>query len=270
MTHRHPILLLSSLSLVAVGALAGCRAQTSKDTPIFGIRNMFDQDKYDIQEESDFFLDRRTMRPAIEGTVAREKEIDIRVSMGRTEDNQAWVLAIPPEVVGRMGGMPATLKRGQERYGIYCTPCHDGAGYGNGIVKQRAVASGAAAFVPPTYHQDRIRHMPDGQLYATIANGKGNMPSYPQIAVDDRWAIVAYVRALQLSQEKVAPKEAPPAASGAASPGAPPGSAAPASSGAPHASGSAAPHASAAPSGSASTAPGHAGSAAAPPHHTAH
>ena len=71
------------------------------------------------------------------------------------------------------------------------------------MVKKRAVAGGAGAFVPPTFHQDRIRHMPDGQLYATVANGKNNMPAYPQIQVNDRWAIVAYVRALQLSQAKV-------------------------------------------------------------------
>ena len=73
-------------------------------------------------------------------------------------------------------------------------------GSGQGMVKKRAVAGGAGAFAPPTFHQDRIRHMPDGQLYATVANGKNNMPAYPQIQVNDRWAIVAYIRALQLSQ----------------------------------------------------------------------
>src|SRR5690606_39103714 len=104
--------------------------------------------------------------------------------------------------------------------------------------KRRAVASGAAAFVPPTFHQDRIRHMPDGQLFATITNGKSNMPPYAmQIAVDDRWAIVGYVRALQVA----APKLAAPALAPTSAPG---GTAAPAPGGAsaaPAESGSAAP-----------------------------
>ena len=112
------------------------------------------------------------------------------------------MLTIPNEVVSRMGGAEAMLVRGRARYGIYCAPCHDGSGNGNGLVKQRAVASGATAFVPPSFHQDRLRHMPDGQLYATIANGMNNMPSYTQVPVSDRWAIVSYVRALQIAQPK--------------------------------------------------------------------
>lgn len=204
-----------------LATLSGCRGQKSRETPIFGIRQMYDQQKYDIQEESDFFEDKRTMRPPVELTVARDREIDVRVAEGRTDDGQAWVMTTPRSVVDSFGGMDATLKRGQERYNIFCAPCHDQTGAGNGMVKQRAVAAGAAAFVPPTYHQERIRHMPDGQLYATIANGKGNMPSYPQIAVNDRWAIVLYVRALQLSQAPLAPKEAAPAPTTSAPPPAP-------------------------------------------------
>lgn len=203
------------LSVSAFALLAGCRGQTSKDTPIFGIRNMYDQEKYDVQEESDFFDDKRTMRPVVDGTISRERDIDLRTSEGRTEDNTAWVMTIPKEMVDSFGGMGPMLKRGQERYGIYCTLCHDATGSGNGIVKQRAVASGATAFVPPTYHQDRIRHMPDGQLYATIAHGKGNMPGYVHVPIPDRWAIVSYVRALQLSQASVAPKEEMPPTGGA-------------------------------------------------------
>ena len=264
---------IATTAIVALGLLAtlsGCRGQKSRETPIFGIRNMYDQEKYDVQEESDFFDDKRTMRPPVEFTVSREREIDIRVAEGRTDDGQAWVPTVPRTVVDSYGGMDAALKRGQERYNICCAPCHDQTGAGNGLVKQRAVAAGAAAFVPPTYHQDRIRHMPDGQLYATIANGKGNMPSYPQIAVNDRWAIVLYVRALQLSQAPIAPKEstnpapggsAAPATSGSAAP-ATSGSAAPATSGsaAPATSGSAAPATSGKPANSA--APAHSASAA--------
>lgn len=202
---RSQLTTVSTFALFAAVALsaAGCRGETSKEPPVFGIRNMYDQPRYDDQEESAYFDDKRTMRPIPEGAVSREQNPDLTVTSGRTEDNMGYVLAVPKSVVDTYGGMEKTLERGHERYGIYCAPCHDNTGSGQGMVKKRAVAGGAAAFVPPTFHQDRIRHMPDGQLYATIANGKSNMPAYPQIQVNDRWAIVAYVRALQLSQAKV-------------------------------------------------------------------
>jgi mono/diheme cytochrome c family protein len=192
-------------SLALVAGLAGCRGSTSKESPIVGIRNMYDQPKYDIQEESSFFSDHRTMRPLVEGVVATEEEIDPRLAQGRLEDQSGYVLTIPAEIVNdpKFGGMDKLVARGQARYGIYCAPCHDGTGSGNGLVRKRANAGGATAFVPPTFHQDRIRHMPDGQLFATISNGKNNMPPYAmQIPVTDRWAIVAYVRALQIAQPK--------------------------------------------------------------------
>src|SRR5690606_10182604 len=103
----------------------------------------------------------------------------------------------PESVVTEAGGMESLLARGEDRYGIYCVPCHGGLGDGNGLVPE---VSGAAAIRPPTFHDDRMRQMPDGQLYATIANGIRNMPAYAaQIPVADRWAIVGYVRALQLT-----------------------------------------------------------------------
>jgi len=213
------------LGAVALAALVGCRGQTSRETPIFGIRNMYDQPRYDMQEESAFFPDRRTMRPLVEGVVAHDQEVDPQIAQGRLEDESGYVLEIPKAVVARNGGMQALAARGKERFGIYCAPCHDNTGSGEGLVKRRAVASGAAAFVPPTFHQDRIRHMPDGQLFATITNGKGNMPPYAmQIKVDDRWAIVSYVRALQVAQPKMAaPAAAPTAAPGGTSAPAPGG-----------------------------------------------
>lgn len=193
------------LAAVAVSALTSCRGQTSRETPLFGIRNMYDQPKYESQEESAFFPDHRTMRPLVEGVVHHAQEVDPQVAQGRLDDESGYVLEIPKTVVERNGGMQALATRGKERYGIFCAPCHDGTGNGEGLVKRRAVAGGAAAFVPPTFHQDRIRHMPDGQLFATITNGKSNMPPYAmQINVDDRWSIVAYVRALQIAQPKLA------------------------------------------------------------------
>ncbi len=190
------------VSLLSLSAIAGCRGQTSKETPIFGIRNMYDQPRYDVQEESELFPDHRTMRPLVEGVVARDTDVDPAIAQGRLEDQSGYVLEIPKEVVTRLGGPEKFAARGKERYDVYCAPCHDHTGSGNGLVKQRAVKGGATAFVPPTFHSDRLRHIPDGQLFATISNGKGNMPSYLQVPVNDRWAIVSYVRALQVSAPK--------------------------------------------------------------------
>ena len=182
-------------SLVALAALTGCRGQTSKDSPIVGIRGMYDQPRYDMQSKSPFFADKRSMRSPVEDTVSREEIWDPEIGQGRLRDDSGYVLAVPTPVIDHMGGAQALIARGQERFGIYCTPCHDGTGSGHGM----AVKHGMLA--PPTFHQDRIRHMPDGQLFATISHGVRNMPPYNySIPVNDRWAIVSYVRALELSQ----------------------------------------------------------------------
>lgn len=196
-------------AVLALAALAGCRGQTSKDTPVTFIRNMYDQPKYEIQAYSDYFDDHRTMRLPVEGVVSREAEIDPRIAKGRTEDDATWVMTIPQEVVDRAGGMGPLLDRGRGRYNIFCTPCHDSTGSGQGMVAKRAATiPGAGAFAPVNLHQDRLRHIPDGQLFGTITNGIRNMPPYgPQTTPSDRWAIVAYVRALQLSQASFAPEQ---------------------------------------------------------------
>jgi mono/diheme cytochrome c family protein len=87
------------------------------------------------------------------------------------------------------------LARGRERYNIYCSPCHDFTGNGNGMIVQRGFLA------PPSYHSDRLRNAPDGHFFNVITNGYGAMYSYgDRVAVPDRWAIIAYIRALQLSQ----------------------------------------------------------------------
>jgi mono/diheme cytochrome c family protein len=193
---------LLAVSLAA--ALVACRGETSKDPPIVPIRNMYDQPRYNIQSESEFFKDHRTMRPPVEGAVAKEREVDPEIATGRLPDDSAYVMTIPKRTIDGFGGMTSLLARGQDRYKIYCTPCHDATGSGNGEVAAHAVATGAAAMKPPTYHQDRLRHAPDGQIFATISNGVRNMPAYAyQIPLNDRWAIVGYVRALQVSQASV-------------------------------------------------------------------
>ena len=136
------------------------------------------------------------MRPDVPGTVARgELHEDAAFWAGRTAEG--WVMAFPVQVTDRL------VRRGQERYDIYCSPCHGLAGYGDGPVAKRADALQEGTWTPPSsYHTDLIRSRPVGQLFNTITNGIRNMPGYAaQVPVADRWAIVAYVRALQRSQD---------------------------------------------------------------------
>jgi mono/diheme cytochrome c family protein len=201
MSTRHLPALRSLLALSAVAALGalGCRGQTSEETQIVIQPNMFHQPRYNIQSESAFFADKRTMRPRVEGTVGRSESIDPRIAEGRLEDGSGYVLTIPDEVVKGAGGLEALTEHGKGRFGIYCVPCHDGTGSGQGIVIKHGMIA------PPTFHQDRLRKMPDGQVFATISNGIRNMPAYnQQIPEGDRWSIVAYVRALQVSQAPLA------------------------------------------------------------------
>jgi hypothetical protein len=175
----------------------GCRGQTSSEPPIVVLRDMFKQDRYNPQAESDLFANGRTMRTPPEGTIPREREIDPEIGQGRLPDDSGYVAEVPPVVAPRFGGARAMIERGEERYDIYCRPCHDGTGTGRGTVITRSGWQPS----PPSFHQERIRQMPDGQLFATISHGVRVMPSFAaQIPVNDRWAIVSYVRALQLSQ----------------------------------------------------------------------
>jgi cytochrome c len=150
---------------------------------------MDDQPKYEAMEESKFFLDKSSMRMPLEGTVARGKlNDDLAYYEGKNADG-TFVREMPVKIT-----LPL-LKRGQKRYEIYCTPCHGGTGAGQGIVIKKGFLA------PQSYHIDRLRNIEDGYIYDLIANGIRNMPSYGyQIPVADRWAIVAYVRALQRSQ----------------------------------------------------------------------
>lgn len=151
--------------------------------------DMHDQPKYQPYERSSFFPDQRAARPVIEGTVARgHLNVDRWFYEGRGPANET-VAELPSPVTAEMIG------RGRERYDIYCSPCHDRTGSGNGMIVQRGYIK------PTSFHDDRLRSAPVGHFYNAMANGFGTMPSYAvQIPPADRWAIVAYVRALQLSQ----------------------------------------------------------------------
>lgn len=191
----------STLLLLCAGfLLAGCRGTPSGEPPIHLNRNMDLQDKYRPHRASGFFEDGRAMRLPVPGTVARNqlKEDDaywrgcVDDRDCDTPDDGEYVSKLPVPVTRVL------LDRGEERYNIFCAPCHDAAGYGKGAVTLRR---GLAPV--PSYHQDYMRQYPDGRLFSIISNGSvsGLMRGYAhQIPVADRWAIVAYVRALQRSQ----------------------------------------------------------------------
>jgi hypothetical protein len=206
-------LVTSTRLAVLALALLGCRGAPSDEPPIVLLRNMYNQPRYNVQARSAFFADGRTMRPLPRGVVAVEMPESLVVETGWSDDGQSWALVVPDSVVSEYfaHGCEAgrgeetarcmrqkLLERGHDRYDIYCATCHGLAGEGDGPVAARA----GGPIRPPTYHSDRLRHMPDGQMFATISNGVRNMPMYAHsIPTEDRWAIVAYVRALQLSQE---------------------------------------------------------------------
>jgi mono/diheme cytochrome c family protein len=191
--------LLIPLALATLGT--GCIGTESREPPVVGIRNMYNQPRYDTQERQPFFADQRSMRPQVEGTVSREMTKGYAHATGLAAQSKTYVDEVPGRIVLNFGNQEAMMARGKDRYDIYCSPCHSVSGDGQGMVSRRAASLGAAGLVAPTFHDDRLRHVPDGQLFATITNGVRNMPSYAHnLPVDDRWAIVQYVRALQLSQ----------------------------------------------------------------------
>ena len=180
------IFLAGALILVS----AGCyRGKPSKAPPIHINPNMDDQPRFNAQKSSDFFEDGRAMRDLIEGTLPRGfLREDVIYYTGKDASGK---LVKKSPVASTM----EVLRRGQERFNIYCSPCHSRLGDGKGMVVQRGM------FPPPTYHQARIRDIEDGHIFDVITNGIRNMPSYrSQIPVSDRWAIVNYLRVLQRSQ----------------------------------------------------------------------
>jgi len=163
--------------VLALAASAACR------------QDMHDQPKYIPLRPSDFFGDGRSERPLLPGTIAR----------GHLKDDVAFYTGKGPD--GKpVDGFPfpvtkEVLDRGQQRFNIYCTPCHGHLGNGDGMIPSRGFRH------PPTYHQDRLRKVPDGYIFDVITTGFGAMQDYSaQVAPADRWAIVAYIRALQLSE----------------------------------------------------------------------
>jgi mono/diheme cytochrome c family protein len=166
-------LLTSVLCLLVV---TGCRqqmAETGREKPL---------------DQSLVFEDRRLARPLVQGTVARgQLKADAAFTTGKVGDKLVEQLPVPLS--------KDLLTRGRERYEIFCTPCHGRVGTGEGAVTQRGLRP------PPSYHIQRLQEAPIGHFFDVMTNGFGVMPDYAaQVPVPDRWAIAAYIRALQLSQ----------------------------------------------------------------------
>jgi cytochrome c553 len=161
--------------------LAGCTST--------GIQHgMEDQPKAKPFTESEFFADGRSARPLVAGTVARgELHEDELLYTGKLKGKDAEIFPFP---ITR-----AVLEHGRERYDIYCAVCHDRAGTGDGMIVRRGFRK------PPSYHTDALRKAPAGHFFDVITNGFGTMYPYAdRIPIRDRWAIVAYIRALQAGQ----------------------------------------------------------------------
>ncbi len=182
----------SKIAAVAAAVfLTACRGQTSKKSPIHPNLNMDQQNRVEAQEYNAFFTDNRAMRQPVEGTVARGRLRQNKAMFQGINEDSSFIEQNPIEITKEF------LIRGQNQYETFCTPCHGVTGDGQGIV----VTGQYGLVPPPSYHIDRLRNESDGYLYSVITNGIRTMRPYAhQIEVKDRWAIVAYVRALQRSQ----------------------------------------------------------------------
>ncbi len=194
------------IALIPPLVFARMRATPSPNRPIHIFWDMDFQPKFKAQAPNPLFADGRAMRPPVQGSVARgESYLDTHMFEG-VVDGQ-WATALPTS----MKLDQATLERGQQRFNIYCSACHGYAGYGDGAVNQRAMelvsnvngpVNGTQWVAAKSLHDETTRHQPMGQLFNTITHGIRNMAGYgAQISVDDRWAIAAYVKALQFSQD---------------------------------------------------------------------
>lgn len=179
--------LAASIALLSALVLVGCEGTTSRNPPIEVWPDMDRQGKGKPQGISEIFSDKRASRPPVAGTVAR----------GFLKEDDTYYTGLVNNMY--VGKNPETInadlmKLGQMRFNTYCAPCHDRTGSGNGIV---AIKSGGS-WIPTSLIADRVRTMNDGEIFTIISNGRRSMPPYKyQVIEKDRWAIVAYVRALE-------------------------------------------------------------------------
>lgn len=194
---------LITAALIPPVVIARMRTVPSSRPPIHLIQNMDNQPKYRAQQQNILFVDDRAMRPRVAGTIARgDMTVDTHFSMGMVGDE--WAVTFPERVTIDAG----LLERGRDRFNIYCKLCHGSQGLGDGVVHERgmhllSIGADGTQWVPAkNLHEEAIVEQPVGQIYNTITNGIRNMAGYAsQIPVADRWAITAYVKALQFSQQ---------------------------------------------------------------------
>lgn len=186
----------TALSVVtgAVLLLAGCAGMPSKNSPLEFFWDMNRQPKYKAQAASEFFPDGRASRRPVPGTVAQ----------GQLNDDDAFYTGIVNNMYVGRNPLPidhATLTQGRRKFETYCAPCHSRTGSEVGIVGKRVLATGQA-WLPTMLQDDRVKKMTDGEIFTIITNGRRSMHGYRfQIAERDRWAIIAYVRALHRSTQ---------------------------------------------------------------------
>ncbi len=197
-------ILMTCVALIPPALIIRARSTPRDSRRIHLIQNMDNQPKYKGQQQNILFKDGRSMRQPVPGTVARDQMIgDTHFYLGTVDG--AYSTTYPSQVSLDMD----LLERGRERYMIYCLPCHGVTGEGDGLVHQRAmkllnlsadINNGTTWVQPKNLHEEAIIDQPVGQIFYTISNGKNNMAGYAsQIDVADRWAIVAYVQALQVA-----------------------------------------------------------------------
>src|SRR4051812_32717383 len=166
---------IAPLGLLLLFCLTSCR------------QSMANEPRYRTYQESDFFPNGSSARPVPEGAVSQEMDLNEHLVQGSVNGPPAETFPFPVTL--------QVLQRGQQRFEIFCPPCHDHLGTGNGMAALRGFRR-----LPPSFHIDRLRSAPPGYFFDVMTRGFGAMPSYAfQIPVRDRWAIAAYVRALQLS-----------------------------------------------------------------------
>lgn len=193
------VIVSSVAALVPFAMIAKARATHTSEPRVHLLSDMDFQPKAQAQNASAIFADGRASRMPPAGAVARG-DLDLDDHYYRGLQDGEWARALPADVDVSM----RTMERGRQRFGIYCQPCHGAAGDGNGMVQRRTLSLGrnVRGWVQPSnLHQETIVRQPHGQIFNTITNGIRTMPAYAsQIPVEDRWAIVLYLRALQRSQ----------------------------------------------------------------------
>lgn len=183
------------------GIVSACHGQKTTKPPIIPIQNMVNQTSYGPQAPDDFFPDKRATREPVAQTVAQNEayssvQYNTGLQPGSTLENPKWVSSFPMKLNMNM------LKNGQKDFNIYCAPCHGLSGHNDGLVTERS----GGTIRPAEIHSDTLRKMPVGQIYHAVTDGVNNwnMPGFSaQLDTAERWAIVTYVRALQLSEQEM-------------------------------------------------------------------